>query len=212
MSSIFADSFESGDVSAWTGSLNTPVVSAGARLVGSYGLEVNANLDIVYETFTAVDRFRIRMWIDPNSLSMAASDGVVAVYVLDGATPVGQVALYYTTVYTLYASVFDDASAWHNTALATLTNDAHWFEVDFDMANATGSLSLWVDGALVETVGSLDLGTRRPDTVWVGWCATSGTPAGTLYVDHYASNDDGSTIGPGTAPRQSAYYRRRRIE
>jgi hypothetical protein len=44
---IFADSFESGDTSAWDSSSGTPTVSEASALVGTYGCEFNADAEYV---------------------------------------------------------------------------------------------------------------------------------------------------------------------
>ena len=211
MTTIFSDGFESGDVSAWTGQNGTPVVSGDSKLVGAYGLEVDAVDDYVYQAFTEVTRLRVRVWIDPHSFTMAAGEKAHFLFIYDGAVLVGYVRLQFTTVYRLDAGVLNDASAWKGTAAYTITDGPHWAEVDFSFANTVGSMTLYIDGILEQMYSSIDLGTRAPDSVRLGWLQAVGSPSGTLYLDHLEMNDDGDTIGPGiTPPMAMCHYRRRR--
>jgi hypothetical protein len=78
---IFADSFESGDLSAWTSS-NTNSghlsVSTAAAQIGSQGMQAaisnNIGMYVTDDSPNAEPRYRARFYFDPNSLTMAGTD------------------------------------------------------------------------------------------------------------------------------------------
>ena len=77
---IFADGFESGDLTAWTASLigDDLSVSAAAAMIGGSGLQVVINDNIaIYLTDDSPSgekRYRARFYFDPNAIEMAALD------------------------------------------------------------------------------------------------------------------------------------------
>lgn len=197
----FADSFESADVSAWDSSAGSPSVTVGAALVGTYGMACNAAGDYVVDNFTSTDRYRLRFYFDPNAFSMSNGEAVRLIMARDGSNACGEVRLSYDgSNYEVRASIHDGGS-WNDTSFYDISDAPCWIEVDWYFADGTaGFVSLWVDGVLQETLDNLDADARNPDHVRFGWVSTgAGSPSGTLYLDHFESNDDGSEIGPAGA-------------
>ncbi|HJS18176.1 MAG TPA: right-handed parallel beta-helix repeat-containing protein, partial [Anaerolineales bacterium] len=78
---IFANGFESGDLSAWSGSATNGAhlgVSPAAALAGSFGMQVQINgttaLYVNDASPNAEPRYRVRFYFDPNSVTLASGD------------------------------------------------------------------------------------------------------------------------------------------
>ena len=78
---IFADGFESGNLSAWTSNTNDLgdlSASAAAALVGSQGMQAviddNNAIYVTDDSPNAEPRYRARFYFDPNSIPMASGD------------------------------------------------------------------------------------------------------------------------------------------
>ncbi len=206
---IFADSFETGDFSAWSttqtdgGDLS---VSPAAALVGAFGMQAlidDANpIFVADDTPTAESRYRARFYFDPNSLTMAAGDAHFVFAGFSGSsTPVTALEFRFTgTRYQLRARVRTDATAWANTPWFNLRDRPHFLEFDWRAASGPGAndggLTLWIDGVQAADLTGVDNDTRRIDRV--RWGAVAGLDAGTsgtYYFDEFESRQQ-TYIGP----------------
>ncbi|MEA3441708.1 MAG: hypothetical protein U9R58_15645, partial [Chloroflexota bacterium] len=91
---IFADGFESGDLSAWSSSTTDGgdlSVTTGAAMVGTYGMQaVIDDNNAIYVTDDSPDgetEYVVRFYFDPNSISMAESDNVASLMAVLGVFP-----------------------------------------------------------------------------------------------------------------------------
>ncbi len=92
---IFADGFESGNLSAWTSSTTDNgnlSVSAAAALVGSQGMQalINDNnaISVTDDSPSTEPRYRARFYFDPNSITMTNGNTHYIFYGLTGTSTV----------------------------------------------------------------------------------------------------------------------------
>ena len=198
---IWADSFESGNLSAWTSSVTDGgdlSVSAAAAITGSWGLQ--ALLDDNVAIYVTDDRplaetlYRASFYFDPNSITMTSGN---AHYIFYGYTGTSTVVLrveflYNAGSYQIRANVRDDGNVWTNTAWVTISDTLHRIEFDWRAATSAGAnnggLTLWIDGSQQSNLTTLDNDTRRIDRVRLGPVGGIDTGTrGTYYFDGFES-------------------------
>lgn len=207
---IFADGFESGDLSAWTSNKNDSgdlSVSTAAALVGAYGMQAvlddNVAIYVTDDTPNAEPRYRARFYFDPNSLSMASGNAHYIFFGYSGTTTmVLRVEFrYYNLSYQIRVGLINDSSIWRNSSWFTISDDQHFIELDWMAATTVGAndgyLTLWIDEVQKANLTGVDNDTRRIDRVRLGAVTgiDSGT-RGTYYLDAFESRSS-SYIGPG---------------
>jgi hypothetical protein len=198
---IFADGFESGNLSAWTSNTNDAgdlSVSPAAALGGNQGMQAliddNNALYVTDDSPNAEPRYRARFYFDPNSIVMASGDAHFIFKGFVGAsTEVLRVEFRQSSgAYQIRAALLDDGSIWINTNWFTITDAPHFIEVDWRAATAgganNGGLTLWIDGAQQANLTGVDNDTQRVDRARLG--ALSGIDngtRGTYYFDAFES-------------------------
>jgi hypothetical protein len=151
---------------------------------------------------TAEQRYRARLYLDPNSLTMAegnahyimmglASDGF-SVFQLDFRFSGGN--------YQIRLRQKDDLDLQTSTDWATISDAPHFIELEWWAASAVGAndggVNVWIDGIASGSLSNLDNDTRRIDSVRLG--AVTGLDAstiGTYYIDAFESRRQ-TYIGP----------------
>ncbi len=208
---IFADDFESGNLSAWTSStidLGDLSVSAAAALIGSQGMQAlidDANtIYVTDDTPNAETRYRMRFYFDPNSMPMASGD---AHFIFKGfvgtSTEVLRVEFHFLSgAYQLRVALLDDGTTWINTNWFTISDTPHPIELDWRAATAVGAnnggVTLWIDGIQQQDLTGADNDTRRIDRVRLGALTGIDTGTrGTYYFDAFESRRF-TYIGPVT--------------
>ena len=205
---IFADGFESGDLSAWSlGGAGNGGLSVGeaAALAGSYGLRVSIEDGkknfLTDETPDAEPRYRARFYFDPNSISMAEED---AVYIFEGwmdSVRVFRVELRQVSgEYELRARVNRDSAGWISSSWFTFSDTRHLVELDWWAASAVGAddggLTMWLDGAQIANLAGIDNDTLRVYQVRLGAVAgIDKDTRGMYYFDAFESSRQ-NYIGP----------------
>jgi hypothetical protein len=206
---IFADGFESGDLSAWTSSttdLGDLSVNSAAALVGSKGLQAviddNTAIQVTDDTPTTEPAYRARFSLDPNSISMAGGDTHTILLGYSGtSTDVLKLQFRFRNGnYQVMAALRNDRSAWKNTSWFTISDAPHAFELYWQAGTAAGAndggLTLWIDGVQRATLSGVDNDTRRIDRVRLGAVAGIDTGTrGTYYFDAFESRRQ-TYIGP----------------
>lgn len=197
---IFADGFESGNLSAWSSSVadwGDLSVTSGASLHGSYGLQavINDNnaMYVTDETPDAATRYRARFYFDPNSITMDNGDLHYIFYGYAGITT-GVVRLefrYSAGAYQIRAAAINNGSTWTNTGWFSISDAPHAFEIDWQAStsgNSNGQLTLWIDGTQQANLTGLANDTRVIDRGRIGAITgiDSGT-RGTYYFDSFES-------------------------
>ncbi len=209
---IFANDFESGDLTYWTSSVNGPTVNTAASLApaGVQGMVVSlagatTAQYVTDATATYEPRYRARFYLDPNSLSMADISGHYIFYGSSGVSPttvVLRVEFGYTTAggYRLRVALANDSVTFTNSSWVNITDAPHYVELDWQAATAPGAnngrLNWWLDGIARAGVAGIDNDTWRIDLARLG--ATAGidaTTSGAMYFDAFESRRS-SYIGP----------------
>lgn len=208
---IFANGFESGDLSGWSSSITDNGdlgVSKGAALVGSYGLQAKVNdsnpIYVEDDTPSSENRYRARFYFDPNSITMTEGD---TLGLFGGYTSNSDAAFRVDLVrsqgdYRIQAFAVKDDGTAVNTSQVIISNAPHMVEMDWQAASATGALNgsfiLWVDGAQVQVTG-IDNDALRIEFVRLGVLeAPYTTSRGKVYFDSFESHRQ-SAIGPDPA-------------
>jgi hypothetical protein len=206
---IFANGFESGNLSAWSSSVTDAgdlSVSPAAALKGTRGMQVvvddTATIYVTDETPNAEPRYRARFYFDPNSITMLNGN---AHFIFFGYTTTSSGALRVELrrtagTYQVRAGVRDDAGIWTTTTFFTISDASHFLEVDWRGATAAGAnnggVTFWVDGVQQGNITGIDNDMSRINFVRLG--AVSGIEAstvGTYYIDAFESRRT-SFIGP----------------
>jgi YD repeat-containing protein len=207
---LFADGFESGDLSAWSASVTDGgdlSATAGAALHGSYGLNVkiddNTSLYVQDDTPDNETRYRARFRFDPNSIAMGGTDQHQLFWGYTGAsTDVVPVvfrctggACPSTGSYEVRVELRDTASNWTTSSWFTLTDAPHDLEIDWQ-ASASGSLTFWLDGTQQASLTGVDNSNRDIDFVRLGPLTGIDTGTrGSYFLDEFESRTS-SYIGP----------------
>jgi uncharacterized protein YjiK len=192
---IFADGFEAGDFSAWSaevdgeGDLN---VSAAAALVGAQGMAAlidnTTSMYVRDDTPTNEPRYRARFYFDPNSITMA--DGNTHRIMVARNAGVDLVRLEFRRAnlnYQVQAVIRTDAGSYIGTSWYTVTDAPHPIEIDWQAATSAGanngSLSLWIDDTLSQTLSGIDNDTHRVEQARLG--PLQGVDAGTSGTEYF---------------------------
>jgi hypothetical protein len=198
---IFADGFESGDLTAWTSSATDGddlSVSAAAAMLGAYGMQ--ARLDDTRPIYVRDDRpqaekrYKASFWFDVNSLSMANNDHHLIFQGYDATNAfVLRLALRYSGgEYQVQAQAVTDAGGYVSTAWLTLSDEPHQIMIDYRAATGAGAndgvLELWLDGVQRYVIIGIDNDTRSIESVRLG--GVSGIDigsSGVYYFDEFSS-------------------------
>ncbi|HEY7561594.1 MAG TPA: S8 family serine peptidase [Gaiellaceae bacterium] len=178
---IFADGFESGDLSAWSGKLDAEgdlSVSAAAALVGARGMAALIdNTTAMYvrdESPTTERSYRASFRFDPNGITMAANDTHRILVARSAKAEVLRLEFRRSKAgtYQLSASVRVDGGSYVKTAWFTIGDAPHGVDVVWRAAAASGvhdgSLQLVLDGVTKQALGALDNDTLRVDQARLG--------------------------------------------
>ena len=206
---IFADSFEAGNLSAWSSSATGGgdlSASTSAALAGASGLQAvindNTSLYVTDDTPNAEQRYRARFYFDPNSIAMTSGN---AHYILQGYSGTTTAVLrtefrFSSPNYQLRAALLNNGSTWANTSWFSIGDAPHFVEIDWQAATAAGAnngyLTLWIDGTQRANLTGVNNNTRRIDRVRLGPVSGIDTGTrGTYYLDAFESRRQ-TYIGP----------------
>ena len=213
MADLFSDGFESGDLSAWDssttdgGNLSAEMAAA---LHGVYGLNCLKNdanqIFVTDDTPNAETRYRFRIYFDPNSITTDDWDEFSIVRCTDeGVTTIFYLSIVYLAAeggFTTRVNYETDTGDGNSTRFP-LVDGVNMIEIDWKASSAPGAndgeIKIYTgeDVTLKETVSNLDTDTFSIGEIDIGifpWNVNNGT----IYLDDFASNNDGSEIGPYT--------------
>lgn len=213
MAVVFNIDNETGNLTQYTNTSGSVSAINGAALVGSYGLNVVVSATVAWARKTATQAAvaRFRFYVDPNTITMANGDGFVIQNLQQNASPYTvfeQIQLKYVSGsgYQLAIDINNDAG-YLATYTQNITDAPHYVEVNFVRASGSASLDgtfeWWIDGTSKNTRASIDNYNKFADQQWqtsIG--AVTGRDAGTsgtIFLDDWVLNNDGSTIGPANA-------------
>lgn len=206
---IFADGFESGNLSTWTSSFTDGgnlSVSTTAALVGSRGMQAlindNNSIYVTDDTPNAESRYRVRSYFDPNSITMTNGNAHYLFYGYSGASTVVTRIEFQRSggAYQIRAALVNDGATWTSTNWFTISDAPHAIEIDWrasaSPAAFNGGLTLWIDGVQRQNLTGVDNDTRRIDRAQLGAVAGIDTGTrGTYYFDSFESRRQ-TYIGP----------------
>lgn len=197
---IFLDSFESGDLAAWSSRTNSGNLSVtpSAALIGNQGLQLTINSNtatyLTDDRPTANPQYRVRFYFDPNSITMAQGNAHFILYGYAGAsTAVFRLEFrFYNDVYQLRSALVNDGTTWKTSPWRTITDAPHAIELAWQAATDTGAnnggLTLWIDGIQQGNLTGIDNDTRRVDRVRLGAIAGIDTETrGAYHFDAFES-------------------------
>ncbi len=199
---VFADGFESGNMAAWTFYSNGTrlSVNSNAALVGLKGLQavINGNTPSFVQDGTPANEslYRARFYFNPNS----TKTGGAATYILTGLNSSG-VMIFNVQYRTSGSSYQISAGAASNgkqikTNWQTITNAAHFIEIAW-ASNSRSSFSLYIDGALAQTLTNLNTSSYRLDLIRLGPSGgLNSSASGAEYFDAFVSTRSTNYIGP----------------
>jgi hypothetical protein len=211
---IFADGFESGNFSAWSG---RPVgtnlrITATAALANSVqglaaAITTNTGMYLTDQRPVAEPRYRARFYFDPNAILMTNGNAHFLFYGYQGTTSVVLRIEFrrFNDTYQLRAAALNDApptgaATWRTTSYVTISDAPHSLELDWQAATApganNGSLTFWIDGVQRPSLTGLDNDTRRIDIARLGPIGGLDTGTrGSYYFDAFESRRR-TYIGP----------------
>jgi len=209
---IYANGFESGDLSGWSSTATDNgdlSVSNAAGMVGNFGLQAVVNdtnsLFVQDERPSGEGRFRARFYFDAHDFDPGVAQGHLRSRIflaLQDNPSTRQVALVLKLqggVYSIEGRVRQTGGVMGDTGFFTLTPGQHYIEFDWQRASAPGvadgSFQLWLDGTSVSTLNNLDNGNGSVDTARLGALSLKGGASGTLYFDQFESHRQ-NPVGP----------------
>ena len=195
---MFADGFESGDVSAWDSYSGTPTINGTAAIDGSYGFELAYDDTYTHTslawTNTDKDTYRIKHKIDINDIN-GPEGGIQDIWQInDGSTYVG---------FAWLRKVGDDVQVRvviRDNSLSSTYNDVtltgkHEIEVEYYFQDTTGGFSLWVDGVPQTGASGRNAGNHLCDNFDFGNAYGANATSGSTYLDSFELYD-GIPSGP----------------
>ena len=206
---IFADSFESGDLNAWSSATTDSgnlSVSAAAALVSTQGMQAlindNNSIYVTDNRPVAEPRYRARFYFDPNTIPMGSNN---AHYIFSGRDASGTVLLriefrFSSGQYQIRASLLSDSTTFTSTVWFIISDAPHPIELDWRASTAAGAndggLTLWIDGVQKASINGIDNDTRRIESIRLGALTGIDTGTrGTYYFDAFESRRQ-TYIGP----------------
>jgi CSLREA domain-containing protein len=208
---IFADGFESGNLSAWSSSATGGgdlSVGGDAALVETLGLRalINDTTNLYVQDDTPADEahYRTRFYFDPNSIVMATNDAHLIFQGLSAnSTTLFQLNFRFASgSYQIVSQIKNDSNSWINLAAYNLTDAPHVIEIEWQAATGAGAnngvFTLWFDGVVMESQTALDNDTHRLDKVKLG--PLYGIDAGTSGVEYFDAFESRQStyIGPAS--------------
>jgi len=200
---IFADGFESGNLSAWSAKvtdLGDLAVTSAAHMIGLKGMQAliddNHVLYVQDDTPNNEAIYNVNFHFDPNSISMANMDVHT---ILSGqdlqSTFVAALRVElrrFAGSYQIRAGARNDNLTWTNTSFFNISDAEHQIEVEWDGASSAGQndgkLKLKIDSNLLGNRTGIDNDTFRIDRVRLGAVANIDTGTrGTYYFDQFES-------------------------
>lgn len=190
---LFSNSFESGDLSTWDANSNDSgdlKAYEDAFYVGLYGAQAtinDGNALYVQDNFTAAGTYYARLYLNPNNLTMTSGDTFTLMDVRSSTTVRASIELNYDGANHRVRGVLETGP--QTTSWVTVSSSG-WTAIELKWyANASGFVSLWVDGSQYDTATG-DTSGLTVDNVQLGMVSDrdAGT-SGTFYFDQFTSSN-----------------------
>ncbi|MBI5030110.1 MAG: S8 family serine peptidase [Chloroflexi bacterium] len=200
---IFSDGFESGNLSAWSSATTGGgrlSVTANATLNGAFGMQaVITSTTAIYVTDNSPTNeasYHARFYFSPNGITMAnGTTHELLVGRSTAGTTLFSVQMRRSSGnYQVRALVRNNSGSNLATNWYTISNASHAIEIAWQ-ASASGSLALWLDGALKQTRNGIANGNHRLDQIRLGAMNLPSGISGTEHFDGFVSTRT-TYIGP----------------
>jgi hypothetical protein len=210
---LFADGFESGDVSAWSASMSPPgalwVYPFAAMRSSAFGL--SAVVETTEPVFVQDDsphdetRYRARFYFDTNEFDPGESQDRrrVRLFIAFEENPTRRLAAIVLRrlngQFSLMGRARRDDDSQHNSGFFPIADGPHVVELDWKRASgpgvSDGSFELWLDGISVHSTTTLDNARSTVDFVRLGALSPKVGTDTALFFDEFVSRRQGY-IGP----------------
>lgn len=167
-------------------------------------MAINDNTAVYLRSDTPVNeaRYRVRFYVDPNTVTMASSNQFTMLRGFNAAgTSVVEIEMRRTTTsYQVRGRILNDGTTWSNTNWVTISDAPHYLEFDWRASTAVGAnnggLTFWIDGIQSGNLIAIDNDTRRIESVRLGLVAGIDTGTrGNMFFDGFVSRRQ-TYIGP----------------
>jgi hypothetical protein len=210
---VFADSFESGGLDAWSASQTDSgdlSVSDAAALAGSRrGMQalVDDTAGLFVQDDTPVDgrRYRARFYFDPNGFDpgVALNHRRTRIFIGFEEAPTRRLFAVVLRLlngqYALMGRARRDDNSQADTSFVDITDAPHFVEVDWRSASGPdaldGSFDLWIDGNPAGSLAGVDNSVSGLDFVRLGALSVKAGASGVLRWDQFQSRRE-TPIGP----------------
>ena len=200
-----------------------------AALAGTaYGLACIIDDAVAFRAIASVSvdtgELRVRIYVDPNTLTMATNDAFIYFAVRASSAPYNLAYLgltYGVSDYYFDMLVFDDAGSGAGYDNVVISDGPHWVEIRLRRASTEtsfdGEFEWWVDDVQQGLVSDIDNYDAFAfiSAIWIGGHSGMDYPdtQGTFYLDQLVVRDDGSEIGSValTIPVMMHHYRSLRM-
>lgn len=156
------------------------------------------------DTPNAENRYRLRFYFDPNSITMSNGNAHYIFYGYTGtSTDVLRVEFRRSSSsYQINAAIRNDKSTWTISNWFTISDASHYLELDWRASTAAGAnnggLTFWIDGVQKANLTGVDNDTRRIDRIRLG--AVSGLDSGTVGTYFFDAFESRRQTYIGSAP------------
>jgi hypothetical protein len=210
---IFRDGFESGDLSAWSGSQtdggDLNVSSSAAMKFTTAGLQGlvddTAGLYVEDDTPEGEESYRARFYFDTHGFDPGESlaHRRTRLFIAFEEAPLRRllaiVLRRLSGAYSLMGRARLDDNSQHDSGFFPISDGAHFVEVAWKRASGAasndGEFQMWIDGSSVYVTTALDNSASSVDLVRLGTLSVKSGASGTLYFDEFDSRRL-SSIGP----------------
>jgi YD repeat-containing protein len=214
LDTIFSDSFESGDLTAWS-SVETDngnlAISSTFPIEGSYSIQATADGQIELYVQDDLPRhdtyYDARFYFDPNSIAASSGDSIVIFQGQNEEDVLFQVKLRKTADgYEIATKCFDGLQQGIESSWNPLTDELHAIELEWQASSGLGAedgyTSIWVDDVVVAEVTDIDNDTARIENVELGILTPSSSNfSGAVLFDLFTSKRTGHIgIEPSVIP------------
>jgi hypothetical protein len=196
---LFADGFESGTFSAWSGATTNHgslAVTGAAALEGNYGMAASiantAGMFVTDRTPSDERSYRAAFSFDPNGALIPPGKGLDVFVGMHGWTRTLRLRIRSASgAYQLRAICRNDVGTMRYSSWFAVSDAPHVIEVAWSAAPGAGSMAVLVDGPERARLSGLSNGSMTLDTVRLGPQAIGAGISGTAYFDAFISTSGG---------------------
>lgn len=197
---------ESGDMTGLTQTGTDMAVTSGGLNGTNYKITVTVDdttSNYVYGSILGTantnPHWRVRFYLDPNSLTMGAGS-VINIFALRNNSNQNIILVqlqFLSSAYKITAVLYNDAGTNSSTSAYTISDASHYVELDVTRGASSGTLTLFIDGAQQQQLTGVDNDTRMANVSYflLGPFSKDASQSGTFFLDELLINDTGEAIG-----------------